>query len=161
MQTCSYMCYVPIQGPGAVVKAAYLESRTLLWPPDFKETKVSSPLTRKDSILWGASIEFRIMCLEGSVISPSSESYPGPVQPIFAQIWPKTSFISFILNGNVEDSRAVMATQKIGNILAGMQTTALLQQPHRLQKLFLSHYQMLYAVLCSRLRCSCHIPDLS
>ena len=40
-------------GPGAVVKSAYLESRrsralTPFWPSSFKETNVSSPLTRED-----------------------------------------------------------------------------------------------------------------
>ena len=40
-------------------------------------------------------LEFRIMCLEGSVISfisPSSGGSPGPVWPICAQRWPKTPF---------------------------------------------------------------------
>ena len=47
------------RGPRAMVKAACLESRrmrvrTPLRPPSFKEKKnVSSPRTRKDSILWG------------------------------------------------------------------------------------------------------------
>ena len=60
-----------------------------------RKQNASSPLTREDSILWGASVakrwrarpqttrlEFRILCLEGSVISfisPSSEAPPGPV----------------------------------------------------------------------------------
>ena len=46
--------------PGAVVKAACLESlgspvRTPLWHSSFKETKVHSPLTRKDGILCSVS----------------------------------------------------------------------------------------------------------
>ena len=43
-------------------------------------------------------LEFRILCLEGSVISiisPSSGGSPGPVWPICAQRWPKARFISF------------------------------------------------------------------
>ena len=46
-------------------------------------------------------LEFRILCLKGSVISfisPSSKGFPGPVHvpmPICAQKWPKTPFISF------------------------------------------------------------------
>ena len=43
-------------------------------------------------------LEFRILCLEDSVISiisPSSRGSPGPVQPICAQRWPKARFISF------------------------------------------------------------------
>ena len=43
-------------------------------------------------------LEFRILCLEGSVISlisPSPGGYPGPIKPICAQKWPKARFISF------------------------------------------------------------------
>ena len=48
------------RGPGAVVKAACLESRrsrvqslrTQLWHSSIKEQNVSFPLTRIDSILW-------------------------------------------------------------------------------------------------------------
>ena len=48
-------------GPGADAKATCFESlislaRRLLWHSDFKETNVFSPLTRKDSVLWGASL---------------------------------------------------------------------------------------------------------
>ena len=51
-------------GPGTVVKAACLESqrlraRTPLWNSSFKETKCFSPLIRKDSVLWGASVTER------------------------------------------------------------------------------------------------------
>ena len=47
-----------------MVKAVFLESqrsrvRTSLWHSSFKEKNVSSPLTRKDSILWGASVTKR------------------------------------------------------------------------------------------------------
>ena len=44
-------------------------------------------------------LEFRILCLEDSVISiisPSSGGSPGPVKPICAQRWPKARFISFL-----------------------------------------------------------------
>ena len=52
------------RGPGVVVKGACLGSRRSrvcapLWPSSFKETNVSCPLTRKDSILWGASVTER------------------------------------------------------------------------------------------------------
>ena len=43
--------------------------------------------------------EFRILCLEDSVIllmSPSSGGSPGPIQPVCAHKWPKARFISFI-----------------------------------------------------------------
>ena len=43
-------------------------------------------------------LEFRIVCLEGSVISlisPSSGGFPCSIQPICAQKWPKARFISF------------------------------------------------------------------
>ena len=33
--------------------------------------------------------ELQILCLEGSVISPSSGGSPGPIQPVCAQVWPK------------------------------------------------------------------------
>ena len=58
-----------------------------------KKQNGSSLLTRENSILWGASVksgelppqttgfEFQILCLEVSVISPSSVDSPGPVQP--------------------------------------------------------------------------------
>ena len=44
-------------------------------------------------------LEFRILCLEDSVISfisPSSGGSPGPVYPICAQRWPKARFILFL-----------------------------------------------------------------
>ena len=52
------------RGPGAVVKAACLESQrsrlqTPLWPSSFKEKNVSPGLTRKYSILWGAYVAKR------------------------------------------------------------------------------------------------------
>ena len=53
----------PVNGgpPGAVGKAACLESRRsrvrpTLWQSGFRETNVSSPLTREDLILWGDSV---------------------------------------------------------------------------------------------------------
>ena len=52
------------RGPGAVVKAACLESRrsrvqTLLWYSHFNKQNISYPLTSKDTILWGASVTER------------------------------------------------------------------------------------------------------
>ena len=101
------------RGSDAVVKAACLESRksrlrTPLWHSNSKKRNVFSLLTRKDSILWRASVrrselglsppglDFRIVCSEGSaisLISPPSGGFPGPVLPICAQRWPNTSFI--------------------------------------------------------------------
>ena len=46
-------------------------------------------------------LEFRILCLEDSVISiisPSSGGSPGPVYPICAQRWPNARFISFTVS---------------------------------------------------------------
>ena len=79
--------------------------------PGFESNTSFEP---QPAILWGASVakrwrarfkppvlEFRILCLKGSVISfisPSSKGFPGPVHvpmPICAQKWPKTPFISF------------------------------------------------------------------
>ena len=73
-------------GPAAVVKAACLESRRLrvrtpLWPPSYKETKCfvkiqycgEPPWPRGSVIgLRLPGLEFRSVCLEGSVISLSS-----------------------------------------------------------------------------------------
>ena len=42
--------------------------------------------------------EFRILCLEGSVISPSSGGSPGPIYPVCARMWTK-ALISFELLG--------------------------------------------------------------
>ena len=54
----------------------------------------------RDSVLGlrPPGFEFRILCLEGSVISiisPSSGGSPDPIQPVCAQKWPKAQFISF------------------------------------------------------------------
>ena len=49
-------------------------------------------------------LEFRILCLEDTVISfisPSSGGSPGPVWPICAQRWPKARFISFSFKGKL------------------------------------------------------------
>ena len=57
--------------------------------------------------------EFRILCLEDSVISiisPSSGGSPGPVQPISAQRWPKARFISFHLPLPVVQFQGPLAT---------------------------------------------------
>ena len=104
----------PGRDPGAVVKAACLESRrsrvrTPFWPSSFIKTKCFSLVKihycgerPRVSVLglrppW---LEFRIMCLDGSVISfisPSSGGSPGPVWLTCAQRWPKEPihFFSF------------------------------------------------------------------
>ena len=51
-----------VRGPGAVVKAAWLEGqrpriRRPLWNSGFKETNGSLPLSRNNSVLWGTSAE--------------------------------------------------------------------------------------------------------
>ena len=63
-----------------------------------KKQKISPLQTRKDSVLWGAKgpkgsvlglrapvLECQILCLEGSVISPSS-----------GISWPRLAFVSFV-----------------------------------------------------------------
>ena len=76
------------RSPGAVVKAACLESNGGFKPAlafKFRRNHVSSPLTRKiqycaeppgsRGTMFGLrppGLKFRILCLEGSVISPSS-----------------------------------------------------------------------------------------
>ena len=50
-------------------------------------------------------LEFRILCLEGSIISfiaPSSLSSPRPVWTSCAHMWPETPFISFYTEGVFE-----------------------------------------------------------
>ena len=46
-----------------------------------KKQNVSSPLTRKDVILWGASVTERIVCLKSVILfySPFSGGSSGPV----------------------------------------------------------------------------------
>ena len=51
-------------GSGAVVQAAWLESRrsrarTPLWPSRLKKKNVSSQITRENAILWGAAVTER------------------------------------------------------------------------------------------------------
>ena len=73
-----------------------------------KNQIVTSSLTCKDLILWGASVtesvlsirspalEFRIRCLKGSAtsfITPSSGGSPGSVQHICTHRWPKPIYI--------------------------------------------------------------------
>ena len=81
-----HVIYQIVQGGGlgAVVKTACLESRKSgvrapLWPSSFKEKICFFPLTCKYSILWGSSVteKFRILFLEGSVISFTSPSSGG------------------------------------------------------------------------------------
>ena len=75
-----------------------------------KKQNVSSLLTRKDSILWGASVTERYRArpqtARARILNPVSGeqchfihlailSSPGPIQPICTQRWPKAPFISF------------------------------------------------------------------
>ena len=102
-------------GSGAVVRAACLESRvrTTLWLSSFKETKdVSSPLTRKDSILWVASVtekwSVQPQTARARILNPVSEGQCHLLHLTIlrrfswlnlaymcAQRWPKSPFISF------------------------------------------------------------------
>ena len=81
-------------GPGAVAKSCLLgKSEIVGLNPTQRNQNVSSPVTREDSILWGPQwptgsvlglrpLEFRILCLDGSVISfisPFPGSSPDPV----------------------------------------------------------------------------------
>ena len=97
-------------GPRVVVSTAAFHARVWGSVPGLcglKETKMFLPHPRvKVSIVGNlrdrevacsaSGLEFRILCLEDSVISPSSGGSPGPVQPICAQRWPKARFISSI-----------------------------------------------------------------
>ena len=102
-------------GPRLVVSTAAFHARVRGSVPGLsglKETKnVSSPSTCENQYceepqwprgsvlgLRPPGLEFRILCLEDSVISiisPSSGRSPGPVQPICTQRWPEARFISF------------------------------------------------------------------
>ena len=97
-------------GPGAVVKAACLENwrarvRAPLWP-------ISSTFTRKDSILWRASVTERWRARPQTASARISHSVSGEqchlihftilkrcswpsLAYICAQRWPKTTLISF------------------------------------------------------------------
>ena len=103
----------PGRGPGAVVKASCLESRRLrlrtpLWLSSFKN--VSSPLTRKDSILSGASVTCSASDHQGSnfkscVWRAVSHLYHHPQEVFLTQFSlyvhnvNKTPFISFYYSG--------------------------------------------------------------
>ena len=105
------LCYVDMFGgadAGALVqwsKHACLQSRrsrlrTSLWPSKIKKNvfprslvKIKycgePPWPRGSALgLRPPGLKFLILCLEGSVISPSSGCSPGPVQPICAQMCP-------------------------------------------------------------------------
>ena len=68
-------------GPGAVAKAACLESRRSrdrapLWPSSLKNNRnISSPVTLNDSILWGASVaEKKLACSDSDRQGSNFES---------------------------------------------------------------------------------------
>ena len=97
-------------GPRVVVSTAAFHARVRGSFSDLVGLKdVSSPSTRETQYrrkppgprgsvlgLRPPGFEFRILCLEGSVISPSSRGSPGPIKPVCAQKWPKARFISFL-----------------------------------------------------------------
>ena len=93
----------PASFPGAVVKAACFECRRLRVraPQMFllcslvKIQYSGEPPGPRGSVLGlrPPGLEFRILWLEGSVISfisPPSGGSPGPAQPICAHMWPNT-----------------------------------------------------------------------
>ena len=108
------------RGPRVVVSTAAFHVRVRGSVPglgSLKETKhVYSPSTCESQYcgeppwprgsvlgLRPPGLEFRILCLEDSVISiisTSSRGSPGPVSPICAQRWPKTWLISFFIYRN-------------------------------------------------------------
>ena len=84
---------------GILVKAACLESRrsrVRTMPRHYR----GEPLLLPGGMLGLRlpRLQFRILGLEGSVISPSSGGSPGPVQPTCSQRLPKTPCISFYFN---------------------------------------------------------------
>ena len=66
---------------------------------------VEPPWPRSSVLSLGPpGFEFRILCLEGSIISftsPSSGGFPGPFESICAQTWRNTQFISFRYNNAI------------------------------------------------------------
>ena len=98
-------------GPRVVVSTAAFHARvrgSVHGLGGLKETKMFLPHPRvklgivgslRDREVLGLrppGLEFRILCLEDSVISfisPSSGGSPGPVLPICGQRWPKARFI--------------------------------------------------------------------
>ena len=100
-------------GPRVAVSTAAFHARVRGLFPGFgglKDTKLFLPPSTREIQYCGEppwprggviglrppGFEFRILCLEGSVISPSSGDSTGQVQPICAQTWPKARFISFL-----------------------------------------------------------------
>ena len=79
------------------------ETKNVSSPSTCKSQYCGKPPWPKGSVLGlrPPGLEFRVLCLENSVISfisPSSWGFPGLVQPICAQRWPKARFISFLLD---------------------------------------------------------------
>ena len=128
------------RGPGAVVKAACLESRISrfripLWLQVSKKQNIFSSLTCKDSILWGASVTERA---RARISNPMSEeqchltifrrfSWPS-VAYICAQSGPKPNSFYFILPrvhaqpaGSTPHAPAVVIRDKDENMLTHAQ----------------------------------------
>ena len=84
------------------------ETKNVSSPSTWKSQYCGEPPWPKGSVLGlrPPGLEFRILCLEDSVISvisPSSGGSPGPVYPICAQRWPKARFISFHFKMSLHD----------------------------------------------------------
>ena len=94
------------EGPKVVVSTAAFQARVRGSFPGLgglKETKMffSYPLVKLSIVgslrdregvlgLIHPGFEFRILCLESSVILPSSGGSPGPIQPVCAEKWPES-----------------------------------------------------------------------
>ena len=94
------LCRARIGHAYFTVSAVWKKRKMFLPHPHVKVSIVGSLPWPRGSMLGLRlpGLEFRILCLEDSVISiisPSSGGYPGPVQPICAQRWPKARLSSF------------------------------------------------------------------
>ena len=95
-------CCLSRQSPGFGSRSRRFERNKNVSSPSTCETQYcGKPPWPRGSVLGlrPPGLEFRILCLEYSVIpfiSPSLGGSPGPVQPICAQRWPKARFISFL-----------------------------------------------------------------
>ena len=91
------------QSPGFGSRSRWFErNKNVSSPSTCKKTQYcGEPPWPRGSVLGlrPPRLEFRILSLEYNVISfisPSSGGSPSPVQPIFAQMWPKARFILFL-----------------------------------------------------------------
>ena len=78
------------------------DTKMFLPHPLVKLNIVGAPWPRGSVLgLTAPRFEFRILCLEGSVISlisPSSGGSPGPIYPVCALKWTKARFVLFFIS---------------------------------------------------------------